>query len=45
VQGLGNDFILVDNRGSPQPVLTPEQVRARACGARQPSAMASAAQP
>mmetsp|Transcript_43680 Transcript_43680/g.111653 ORF Transcript_43680/g.111653 Transcript_43680/m.111653 type:complete len:330 (-) Transcript_43680:162-1151(-) len=24
-QGLGNDFILVDNRGSSEPVLTPEQ--------------------
>ena len=28
-QGLGNDFIIIDNRSSPQPVLTPEQVRAR----------------
>jgi hypothetical protein len=26
---LGNDFIIIDNRSSPQPVLTPEQVRAR----------------
>ena len=34
VQGLGNDFIIIDNRSSPQPVLTPEQVRiARACAA------------
>ncbi|KAL6764251.1 diaminopimelate epimerase [Haematococcus lacustris] len=24
-QGLGNDFILVDNRHSPEPILTPEQ--------------------
>lgn len=24
-QGLGNDFILVDNRHTPEPVLTPEQ--------------------
>ena len=23
--GLGNDFILVDNRHSPEPIVTPEQ--------------------
>ena len=27
-QGLGNDFILVDNRGSPEPVMTPAQAAA-----------------
>ena len=28
-QGLGNDFILVDNRDSEDPKITPEQVRVR----------------
>lgn len=27
-QGLGNDFILVDNRASPEPIMTPEQAAA-----------------
>ncbi|MFM7471659.1 MAG: diaminopimelate epimerase, partial [Nodosilinea sp.] len=27
-QGLGNDFILVDNRHQPQPQLTPQQAAA-----------------
>ena len=30
-QGLGNDFIIIDNRASQDPVLTPEQVGSPTC--------------